>query len=148
MPIGTNPLKCKRYRKMKHPIGTLFECQECGKKYKQISSLHRHIKKTHSGINTRKHRCSYCDSSFHSKYQLDVHKFRISAPFVSSASCNHCSQSNICTLSTQSHSHRRAALSVHVESSPPLHHSICLLCRVSGCTYFMHALFRFTIEII
>ena len=51
-----------------------YLCHECGKIYKQISSLHRHIKKTHSGQNTKKHKCSYCPSTFHSKYQLTVHK--------------------------------------------------------------------------
>eukprot|EP01084_Bolivina_argentea_P117307 208347_1 len=48
-------------------------CNECGKSYKQTSSLQRHIKKTHSGIDTKQHQCTYCNSSFHSKYQLTVH---------------------------------------------------------------------------
>eukprot|EP01083_Nonionella_stella_P273468 927656_1 len=49
------------------------QCRECGKSYKQYSSLQRHIKKTHSGKNTKQHKCPHCPASFHSKYQLTVH---------------------------------------------------------------------------
>ena len=52
-----------------------YLCNECGKLYKQLSSLHRHIKKNHSGENTKRHQCTYCSAKFHSKYQLTVHKF-------------------------------------------------------------------------
>ena len=53
-----------------------FNCNDCGKSYKQISSLQRHIKKIHTMESTKCHQCKYCDSSFFSKYQLTVHKFR------------------------------------------------------------------------
>lgn len=52
-----------------------FNCEDCGKSYKQMSSLQRHIKKTHTMETTKCHQCQYCDASFFSKYQLTVHKF-------------------------------------------------------------------------
>ena len=39
-----------------------YLCNECGKLYKQLSSLHRHIKKNHSGENTKRHQCTYCSA--------------------------------------------------------------------------------------
>ena len=49
-------------------------CSDCGKSYKQMSSLQRHIKKTHTLETTKCHECEYCNASFFSKYQLTVHK--------------------------------------------------------------------------
>lgn len=77
----------------KEPARKTHSCNHCGKQFKRVVNMLRHVEETHAAAKQKGWKCGQCDKSFTLERNQKLHLKRHHSPFFKTFSCSQCEKS-------------------------------------------------------